>query len=221
MNYINFLSGCAFASIVFFVYQGWFEIGLLNKLMRAFDYSAKIDDSLLDADEQSAALNRAKEEEERRQEEADARRSFQSATRNVERVMNIRASNVGAGLSRPTFSVAGGNGNSGGIMNPMVPSANSSNQSNSTLLSASSPSSSSSPPPPGTIVIKRRRMSVMTNKRPDSTSSDYSSTPSMATVTSENSRQNNLSSASTLAASLPPLRESMSVSEHGGTADLI
>jgi Mg2+ and Co2+ transporter CorA len=198
-------AGTAVASFAFFVYQGWVDIGFVGRMIRCLDCTSKIDDSLLDEDEQAEAFARAKEEEQRRRDEADARRSFQAATRNVERVMNIRASNAGVISARPTFSAVGGVARSvDGTVNPMVSSATS--------------------VPPGTIVIKRRRMSALASKRVEGQSTDSSMDFTMSAFGEEGGSESSGSHSpkeKSSAFSLIPFRESMSTSAVGGTADII
>jgi Mg2+ and Co2+ transporter CorA len=198
-------AGTAVLSIAFFVYQGWVDIGCMGRMSRCLDCTSKIDDSLLDGDEQVEGFARAKEEEQRRRDEADARRSFQSATRNVERVMNLRASNVGAMSSRPTFSAVGSVARSvDGTLNPIVSSgANAS---------------------PGAIVIKRRRMSTMANRRIEDHSTDSTMGFTLSTFSGDGHSESSVPHSpkeKTNTSFLTPFRESMSSSAVGGTADII
>lgn len=209
----NNITGSAMVSVAFFVTQGWLDISFLGRMVSCFGCSSRIDDSLVDEDEQAAALTRAKEEEERRQEEAEARRSFQSATRNVERINNFRASNMGVGM-RPTFSnMSGSPTRSGeGAMNPILG------------LSSTNPTL-----PPGTIVIKRRRMSTMATKMPEVNHSESSRVFSLSTIGEDTASQmsesivsrNSFDAPSAPTTVLPQFRESMSNSAVGGTSDLI
>lgn len=92
-----FCTVSAVVSITFFISQGWLEFGIFGRLSKQVWCAPRIDDGDGDSDEEVEALKRAQQEESRRREQADARRSFQQATRSVERVMNYRASNMGSG----------------------------------------------------------------------------------------------------------------------------